>query len=280
MFELQQPSLIGLQGGFYMDQDINYAMSDLQEQFGGNTETQDKPASAEHVEQPVSNTTTQTQQVTEPIQQNTTPTPQGYDIDGLGNVTAEQIKEWKQGYMRQSDYTRKTQELARQRKELENQQQPVQQPYGNIPQIQPYAQQFPNQNQYVYPNTQFNPQFNQVMARVDQMEQEFADRQLVQEVERLKNTYPDFDEVAVLNEALARNITDIEFVYKAMRNQDVSRETIKQEILAELAKTKQSTSTIVSSEQNQQPQPVELSNAEMQVAQAMGMTPEEYIKWK
>lgn len=259
-----------------MSEDINYAMSDYQGQISNTTDTQGEPASGEQVEQPI----TQAQQVTEPVQQNTTPVPQGYEIEGLGNVTAEQIKEWKQGYMRQSDYTRKTQELARQRKELDSQTQIAPQPMHQIPIQQPYAQQSPAFSQNIYPNGQYNPQFAQVMGRIDQMEQEFADRQLVQEVERLKRTYPDFDEVAVLNEALARNITDIEFVYKAMRNQDVSREQIKQEILAELAKTKQSTSTIVSSEQNQQPQPVELSPSELQVAQAMGLTPEEYIKWK
>lgn len=42
-----------------------------------------------------------------------------FDIDGE-KVKLSQIKEWKKGYMLQSDYTTKTQELAQQRKELED----------------------------------------------------------------------------------------------------------------------------------------------------------------
>lgn len=41
-----------------------------------------------------------------------------YEIDGE-KYTAEQIREWKQGNMRQSDYTRKTQEVAQSRKEAQ-----------------------------------------------------------------------------------------------------------------------------------------------------------------
>lgn len=38
-------------------------------------------------------------------------------------VTLDSIREWKKGHMLQSDYTKKTQELAKQRKELESQKQ-------------------------------------------------------------------------------------------------------------------------------------------------------------
>lgn len=57
----------------------------------------------EAVEQPATN-----QEVEAPV----------FDLDGE-KVTAEQIKEWKQGYLRQDDYTRKSQEVAEMRKELE-----------------------------------------------------------------------------------------------------------------------------------------------------------------
>ena len=45
-----------------------------------------------------------------------TKTPTGIELDGE-TYTPEQLKEWRQGYLRQSDYTRKTQEIANMRKE-------------------------------------------------------------------------------------------------------------------------------------------------------------------
>jgi hypothetical protein len=44
-----------------------------------------------------------------------------YDIPEFGEVSRKQLEEWKNGYMRQSDYTKKTQELAEQRKAIVNQ---------------------------------------------------------------------------------------------------------------------------------------------------------------
>ena len=42
------------------------------------------------------------------------------EIEGIGKISVDEIKEWKQGYLRQSDYTRKTQSLASQRQEYED----------------------------------------------------------------------------------------------------------------------------------------------------------------
>ena len=46
--------------------------------------------------------------------------PDVFDIDGIGEVTVEEIKEWKQGNLRQSDYTKKTQAIAKEREDLED----------------------------------------------------------------------------------------------------------------------------------------------------------------
>jgi hypothetical protein len=48
------------------------------------------------------------------------------DLDGE-EITSEQIREWKQGSMRQSDYTRKTTELANERKEFDAEKQSFEQ---------------------------------------------------------------------------------------------------------------------------------------------------------
>ena len=46
--------------------------------------------------------------------------PVKYNIDGVGEFTADEIREMRNSGLRQADYTRKTQELARQREELHN----------------------------------------------------------------------------------------------------------------------------------------------------------------
>lgn len=205
--------------------------------------------------------------VADPVSEPTPEPLSKFNIEGLGEVTVEEIKEWRQGNMRQSDYTRKTQELARQRKELEQ--------VGVAPNIPPQTQ--------FQPNTQ---QPNPFMDRLVSLEQEFANRELDNMITSLKSKYSDFDEVAVLNTAWEKNLTDLEFVYKALKAEqpkdEVSlREQIKQEILKELSANKASTSTIITGEVNTQQAPVvSLTNQELIIAKNMGLTPEEYAKNK
>ena len=55
----------------------------------------------------------------EPIQEESTPEePETYEIDGE-KVTADQIKEWKSGHMKDADYRQKTSDLADRKRELE-----------------------------------------------------------------------------------------------------------------------------------------------------------------
>jgi len=76
--------------------------------------------STELTEQPSQDSTTQDDQVngqeevtsSESSETDKSGKTDEYDLDGE-KITAAQIKEWKQGYMRQDDYTRKTQELAK-----------------------------------------------------------------------------------------------------------------------------------------------------------------------
>jgi hypothetical protein len=65
-----------------------------------------------------------TQSLTGNVVQPTASEP-SFEIDGE-KVSLSTLKEWKANGLRQSDYTRKTQELAQQRKELESKQIPVQ----------------------------------------------------------------------------------------------------------------------------------------------------------
>jgi len=113
------------------------------------------------------------------------------DNDGV-DVTLEEIQGWKKGNMRQQDYTRKTQELANQKKDFE-----LLKATGIDVDAEPKAND---------------------IQRIERLEFEEASRKLDIEITSLKTKYPDFDEIAVLNEAEKRGIyTDYEFVYKALR---------------------------------------------------------------
>lgn len=110
-----------------------------------------------------------------------------YTIDGE-DVTLDQIKEWKQNGLRQSDYTRKTQELAEQRKHA---------------------------NEYV--SDLDEPSTPTDSDRILALERDIKAKELDLEITNLKAKYPDFDEIKVLTESGQRGIYDLEFIYKGLR---------------------------------------------------------------
>lgn len=104
----------------------------------------------------------------------------------------------------------------------------------------------------------------------------------------LKSKFDDFDEDKVLQYAEDHEVYDLEVAYKALKaeqtpkvDENALREQIKKELLEELKQNSLSTQTIIGS---QTEKPVEqnkvtLSPRENRIAQAMGMTAEEYAKW-
>lgn len=128
----------------------------------------------------------------EPVVEESSPVlPDKYIIDGE-EYTIEQLKEFKQGYMRQSDYTRKTQELAKMRKEAEA--------------------------------NKGDEDVSSEMKRIQKLELELESKKLDEELSALKQKYGNVDEVALLNECEKKGIyDDLEFVYKGMQN-DIKKE--------------------------------------------------------
>ena len=119
-----------------------------------------------------------------------------YDIDGV-QYTADEIKEWKQNGLRQSDYTKKTQELASQRRQLEE-----------------MGTSIPNQSEA-----------NTDTDRIARLERDLATKELDDTISALKVKYPDFDEIKVLTEAQNRKLysnEDLDFVYRATREESKS----------------------------------------------------------
>lgn len=222
--------------------------------------------------------------VTEP---DPTPEPTEVDITGLGKVSFDEIKEWKQGYLRQSDYTRKTQELARQREQLQN-----------------------AENLFNYVNQ--NPHLIDAMKNAEggnaspihnstpemQMMRQLAYNQKAMEVDmkinQLKQKYgsENVDEVALFNKAAELKTEDLEFVYQGLKAaeqtptvdvEEIKRQAIeqaKEELRRELEANKNAVGTTIATTQ---PQPIEVQKTltpdQKRIAMAMGMSEEEYIKW-
>lgn len=132
-----------------------------------------------------------------------------------------------QGYQRQADYTRKTQELASQREQL-GYAQTLQQALESNPQetiellTRHYGVATANQMVADAQNEPQVPEFDDPLEkriweteqRIQQYEQERANQQLQSEISRLQSTYEDFNAQEVVRIALQKNTTDLEGTYK------------------------------------------------------------------
>lgn len=233
------------------------------------------------VEQPVLDTPTESATVPEPniSETNVNPTaPTVYHVEGVGDFTAEQIRELQQGSLRQSDYTRKTQELARQREELAEAKAFYEQVKSN-PQLQDQIRQ---ENPVVQMPSVENDAIRQMRYELKSME---ADMKM----NELKSRYGNVDEVAIYQKAAELKTDDFDFVYRALNYQAPTglseREIIekaKAELRAELQQNKDSVSTVVTTT-NQTPlttAPPSLTADEKRIASAFGMSEGDYNKWK
>lgn len=233
-----------------------------------------EPTQTEQVVETVAPTTQET--TTEPVA-----TPTTFNIDGIGEVTADQIKEWKSGNMRQSDYTRKTQDLARERAEHKDALELYSYLRSNPHIIEALKNADTNPSSVVgskVPSVE-NEMLRQVMYNQKAMETDMK-------LSALKQKYGEFDEVALFNKATELKTDDLESVYKIITydNKQINEADIiakaKAELLAELQANKNSVSTIVDTRQSQPvEQKVTLTAEQKRVASAMGMSESEYIKW-
>ena len=204
------------------------------------------------------------------------------EIDGIGEVPIEEILEWQKGNMRQSDYTKKTQELAKQRAEMQD-----------AVNVYNYLRANPNLLTSIADGQQIaDPNLSNMMSEDKQMLRDLYYNQKTMEIERqvesLRNKYGDVDEVALYNKAKELNTDDLEFVYKSIAYDNASaldpeelREQIRQEVLADLNKNKSAVKTVVNTRQaNSQTRRTPMSAEEKSVAEGLGISPTEYAKWR
>lgn len=202
--------------------------------------------------------------------------PQVIEIDGKEVP----IDELKGGYLRQADYTRKTQELAKQKEQAQ-----IAQQYYDVINARPeIAKQFAEN---------FNlPYVDPEQAKVTDLERKYQDLLLEREVELLSVKYPDFNQVEVLKIAHDEKIDKLENAYllnkartggQSTATTDLAsmKEQIRQELLQELQSNVDTGSIIGTggSAKPITPDVPQLTPAQAKVAKSMGMTPSEYSKW-
>lgn len=208
--------------------------------------------------------------------------PETVHIEGFGDFTVDELKEFKNGYLRQSDYTRKTQELARQREEAKDALE-VYEYLRNNPHLVNSLLQMDNGNvnPVVQKATPENAMIQQILHTQKAMEIEMK-------LNELKSKYGnDIDEVALFQKANQLKTEDLEFVYKALQydnlvaqQANVQRNAATQ-LQAEIDANKTAVSTIAGTNQGTVVQPKQtLSADEKKIAGLMGLTEAEYLKWK
>lgn len=149
------------------------------------------------------------------------------------------LAEAREGYQRQADYTRKTQELATQRNDLgwaaAMKAALDQDPQGTLALlgahygVQPQVPVQPATRQSVDPfddwlsndegwqqQAPIDPRVSAIEQRLMQYEQAAQEQQLRDTISRLQATYPDFDATQVVAAAVRSGSADLEAVYKQM----------------------------------------------------------------
>jgi len=130
------------------------------------------------------------------------------------------LKEAISGYQRQADYTRKTQELSEQRRQVQFgsalQEALQNDPKGTLELLSQHygVQQTPSEEEDLWQDP-VEKQYRQLEQRIQAFEQDKALNELERKVQSLQNRYgEDFDANEVVAKALAIGATDLEAVYK------------------------------------------------------------------
>lgn len=206
------------------------------------------------------------------------PKPITVEIDGK-EVT---IDELKNGYLRQSDYTKKTQDLSRQREQTKE----AVAFYDYLKANPTVAKQIQTNGGQV-PNS-----IDPTLSKVKELEEKMYDMMLEKEIDGLVSKYPDFEIKSVLEIASNKGITNLEDAYILSKSNKITnssvdvdklKEDLRKEILKDLEKERDSTQTIIST--NSQGSVVNtnlptLSPTEVKVAKMMKLSDADYVKWR
>lgn len=187
------------------------------------------------------------------------------------------LDELKNGYLRQSDYTKKTQEVSKQRKESQE-----------AIAFFEHLKANPELAKQLNESTAIPRSLDPTQSKVMELEEKMYDMMIEREIETLQSKYPDFEIREVLEVASEKGLTNLEDAYhltKASASTDVNKlkEQVRKELLIELEKERTSTQTIITPTASSAPtstNQVYISEAERKVASMMKLSDADYIKWR
>lgn len=228
----------------------------------------------------VNESTNVTETTTEP---NVEPTvPASYNIDGK-DYTLDEIREWRNSGLRQADYTKKTQEIAKQRKEAEE----ALEVYNYLMSNQELVQKL------IEFDTTNPAQADSVKGKLDPIQKEIQDlktqlrvKDIDSELNEILSKDKMVNDVELLEIATKSNC-DIKTAYNIWRGNNIDKilaereREITQKIKSEIEQNQTVTKTLIS---NGDIAPTVkdygLSDVEKAFAQKLGMTEEEYAIYK
>lgn len=208
--------------------------------------------------------------------------PEKIAIEGIGEVTLDELKN---GYLRQTDYTKKTQEVARSRREVQDAVTLFEQLKTNPDLIKQLA-----------PTTQVPPSLDPSQSKIMELESKVYDMMIEREIATLQSKYPDFEIREVAQIAQEKNLTNLEdayFIAKSRKQpaESVDKSTLekqlREQIMREMEAEKSATQTIISTHGN--PAPITdntpaLNDDEKKVARMMFRGEKDpyavYAKWR
>lgn len=261
-----------------MLKDIYLEIKDIYLEIAVTEETPEETPS----EQPTMDSQTEGEEVTnttdlseEENVQDVQDTPQYINLDGE-QLTLEQIKEFKQGYLRQSDYTKKTQILAQERERLKE----AVELYEYLQSNPEIAQKLVEEDTGVknIAPTQENQMLKDLSYKIATIE---LDAQL----NNLKAKDPDLDEIELLTIANQRgvNIDDAYNIYRGLNFDKILERKLKEQsanLTKQIQQNGNVTKTLISdADKANKNANYGLSDAQLNMAKKLGMTPEEYAKW-
>lgn len=217
------------------------------------------------------------QQEVENVEESTTEVQevaQTFNINGQ-ELTLEEIKK---GYMRQEDYLKKLDEANNLRKEN-----------AQALELVDYLRKNPNLAQKLKEsdNNQATQVVDPAMQRIQELERQMYVQRMDNQISNLKNKYPDFNEVEVLNKAVQMGVNDLEFVHNAMRGaklEDIIAQKVKEQLAnatEQMQSNAQKTRTVIgSTKESNVTVSHNLTQQEMRVADLMGMSYQDYAKYK
>jgi hypothetical protein len=207
-------------------------------------------------------------ETTEPAAQPETPSE--FEIDGE-KYTIDQIKEWKQGNLRQSDYTKKTQALAKEREQNKQALEVFNYLQSNPELLKTLAEYEPKAAE------SFNPQ----NSEVQDLRQQIQLIQINNELDKIRSTDPDIDDVELINIATERvcPISEAYNYYKGL-HMDKYLKKHAASLTQQIKNNTQGTTTFISPKVQAPVANHGLSKQEMEMADKLDMSYEDYAKWK